>query len=55
MKKKIKYTHPMKPDVTLEVVGIVERVEGDTTYVRRIDNCLVDFPTANITEETNIG
>lgn len=54
MKKKITYTHPTKEGVSLEVVGTIERVEGDTTYVRRIDGYIVDFPTANITEEVDL-
>lgn len=42
------YNHPVKEGVTLEVVGKEEKIEGDTTYVRRIDGYIIDIPTANI-------
>jgi hypothetical protein len=54
---RIKYTynHPVKEGVTLEVVGIEEKVEGDTTYVRRIDGYIVDIPTTNITNKETLS
>jgi hypothetical protein len=54
---RIKYTynHPVKEGVTLEVVGIEEKVEGDTTYVRRIDGYIVDILTANITNKETLS
>lgn len=54
---RIKYTynHPIKEGVTLEVVGIEEKVEGDTTYVRRIDGYIVDIPTTNITNKETLS
>jgi hypothetical protein len=54
---RIKYTynHPVKEGVQLEVVGKEEKIEGDTTYVRRIDGYIVDIPTANITNKETIS
>jgi hypothetical protein len=55
---RIKYTynHPVKEGVTLEVVGTgEEKVEGDTTYIRRIDGYILDVPTANITNKESLS
>ena len=54
---RIKYTynHPVKEGVTLEGVGIEEKVEGDTTYVRRIDGYIVGIPTTNITNKETLS
>ena len=60
MKKRITYTHETDPERTLEVVGEEhamtsgEHVEG-RTYIRRIDDYIIDFPTANILTETVIS
>lgn len=48
------YNHPVKEGVTLEVVGKEEKIEGDTTYVRRIDGYIIDIPTANITNKETL-
>jgi len=55
MKKKITYAHELHDEQTLEVVGVIEKVEDGRTYVRRIDDYIIDFPTANIIEEVDIG
>jgi hypothetical protein len=47
-KVRITYTHPVKPDVQLEVVGWVNDVTDDTTFITRIDGYPIDIPTANI-------
>lgn len=47
-KVRITYSHPAKEGVELTVVGWVDRVEGDITWVRRIDDYMIDVPTANI-------
>ena len=47
-KVKVTYNHPIKEDVQLEVVGWIDRVEGDTTWVKRIDGYMIDIPSANI-------
>ncbi len=52
---KYTYSHPNKEGVTLEVVGKEEKVEGDTTYIRRIDGYIVDVPTANIITSESIS
>lgn len=52
---RITYTHELKPEVVLEVVGTKEREEDGRMYIRRIDGIIVDMPTANITEEVEIG
>jgi|TARA_B110000977_G_scaffold65110_1_gene88722 hypothetical protein len=60
MKKRITYRHETDATRTLEVVG-EEHVmpsgehEQDRTYIKRIDDYVVDFPTANIFTETVIG
>jgi hypothetical protein len=54
MKKKITYRHELKEGVNLEVVGEVEKVEDGRTHVRRIDDYIIDFPTANIVEEVEL-
>lgn len=60
MKKRITYTHETDPERTLEVVGEEhampsgEHAEG-RTYIRRIDDYIIDFPTANILTETVIS
>lgn len=51
-KVKIKYTHPIKEGVQLEVVGWIVRVDGDVSWVKRIDGYMIDVPTANIIEQT---
>tara|TARA_B110000285_G_C14904813_1_gene505033 strand:- start:30 stop:209 length:180 start_codon:yes stop_codon:yes gene_type:complete len=50
-RKKYTYNHPVKEGVELEVIGTEERVEGEYTYVRRLDGIIVDMPTANITNK----
>jgi hypothetical protein len=55
MKYRITYTHELKPEVTLEVVGTKEREEDGRMYIRRIDGMIIDMPTSNITEEVEIG
>jgi|TARA_B100001094_G_C17425836_1_gene436794 hypothetical protein len=45
---KYTYSHTTKEGVTLEVVGKEEKIEGDTTYIRRIDGYIIDVPTVNI-------
>lgn len=52
---KYTYSHPNKEGVTLEVVGKEVKVEGDTTYIRRIDGYIVDVPTANIITSESIS
>ena len=47
-KVKIIYNHPVKDGVQLEVVGFVNDVTEDTTFVTRIDGYPIDIPTANI-------
>jgi len=60
MKKRITYTHETDPERTLEVVGEEhampsgEHAEG-RTYIRRIDDYIIDFPTVNILTETVIS
>ena len=60
MKKRYTYTHETDADRELEVVGNVlapaagEFDDPDRTYVLRIDECVIDFPTANILTETVI-
>lgn len=60
MKKRYTYTHPTDDSRTLEVVGrpleaaAGEYAEEGMTYVMRIDDIVVDFPTANILTETVI-
>lgn len=49
------YNHPVKEGVVLEVVGTEERVEGDTTLVRRVDGYIIDIPTANITNKEQLS
>lgn len=53
---RIKYTynHPVKEGVVLEVIAVEEKVEGDYTFVRRLDGIIVDIPTANITNKENL-
>ena len=59
MKKRITYTHETDPERTLEVVGeeyampAFAKIEG-RTYIRSIDDYIIDFPTANILTETVI-
>jgi len=55
MKYRITYTHELKPEITLEVVGTKEREEDGRIYIRRIDGMIIDMPVANITEEVEIG
>lgn len=55
MKYRITYTHELKPEVTLEVVGTKEREEDGRMYIRRIDGMIIDMPTSNIQEEVEIG
>jgi hypothetical protein len=55
MKYRITYTHELKPEVTLEVVGTKEREEDGRMYIRRIDGMIIDMPTSNITEEVEIN
>ena len=38
-----------------EVVGKEAKVEGDTTYIRRIDGYIIDVPTANIITSESIS
>ena len=47
-KVRIKYKHPVKEDVEVEVVGWVYDVDDTTTFVKRIDGYSIDIPTANI-------
>ena len=60
MKKRYTYTHETDADRTLEVVGrplaaaAGEFADPDRTYVMRIDDYVIDFPTANILTETVI-
>ena len=60
MKKRYTYTHETDADRELEVVGNVlvpaagEFDDPDRTQVLRIDECVIDFPTANILTETVI-
>jgi hypothetical protein len=60
MKKRITYTHETDPERTLEVVGEEHAMPSgehaeDRTYIRRIDDYVIDFPTANILTETVIS
>jgi len=60
MKKRITYTHETDADRTLEVVGEEHVMPSgdhaeDRTYIKRIDDYVIDFPTANILTETVIG
>ena len=60
MKKRITYTHETDSERTLEVVGQLTAMESgehdeDRTYIVRLDGVIVDFPTANIVTEDNIG
>ena len=60
MKKRYTYTHETDADRELEVVGrpleaaAGEFAEEGRTYVMRIDDIVVDLPTANILTETVI-
>ena len=59
MKKRIRYTHETDSSRTLEVVGWEHAMpsgehESDRTYIRRIDDYIIDFPTANIVEEVEL-
>lgn len=47
-KVRIKYKHPVKEGVELEVVGFINAVTEDTTFVTRIDGYPIDILTANI-------
>jgi len=47
-KVRVTYNHPNKEGVQLEVVGWIDRVEGDITWVKRIDGYMIDIPSANI-------
>ena len=47
-KVRIIYNHPVKEGVQLEVVGFVNAVTEDTTFVTRIDGYPIDILTANI-------
>ena len=49
-RKKYTYNHPVKEGVELEVIATEERVEGEYTYVRRLDGIIVDMPTATLAE-----
>ncbi len=61
MNKRYTYTHETDADRTLEVVGrklvaaAGEFAEEGRTYVMRIDDYVVDFPTANILTEEDIA
>jgi hypothetical protein len=55
MKVKITYAHELHEEQTLEVVGTIEKVEDDRTYVRRIDGYIIDMPTVNIIETVEIN
>jgi len=57
MKKRIKYTHETDDSRTLEVVGwehALPEHDADRTYIRRLDDYVIDFPTANIVESFDI-
>ena len=47
-KVRIKYKHPIKDGVELEVVGWIDEVTEDTTLVTRIDGYPIDILTINI-------
>ena len=64
MKLRIRYRHETDADRELEVVGwqyaqpsgeLSEEHAEDRTYIRRIDEYIIDFPTANIIETIEIG
>ena len=50
-KVRIKYKHPVKADVELEIVGSISEVTENSTFVTRIDGYVVDIPTANIIKQ----
>jgi hypothetical protein len=50
-KVKIVYKHPIKEGVELEVVGWVNEVTENTTFVTRIDGYPIDILTANIVSQ----
>jgi len=63
MKLRIRYTHETDSARELEVVGwqyarpsgeLSEEHAEDRTYIRRIDDYVIDFPTANIIETVEI-
>ena len=47
-KVRITYQHPVREDETLEVVGVINEVTDDTTFVTRIDGYPIDIPTDKI-------
>ena len=64
MKLRIRYRHETDADRELEVVGwqfahpsgeLSDEHDETRTYIRRIDDYVVDFPTANIIEQITIG
>jgi hypothetical protein len=64
MKLRIRYRHETNADTELEVVGwqyarpsgeLSEEHDESRTYIRRIDDYIIDFPTANIIETIEIG
>jgi hypothetical protein len=52
-KVKIKYKHPIKENVELEVVGYIGKTIEDILFVTRIDGYSIDIPISNVisTEE----
>lgn len=50
-KVRIKYKHPIKDDVELDVVGWISEVTEDTTFVTRIDGYPIDILTVNIVSQ----
>jgi len=47
-KVRITYKHPAKEDEELVVVGWVNDITEDTTFITRVDGYPIDIPTANI-------
>ena len=48
-KVRVTYQHPVKENVILEVVGILEsELTADVVLVRRLDGVLVDIPRLNV-------
>ena len=46
---RVTYTHPVKENVVLEVVGTLEsELTAETVLVRRIDGVLIDIPNNNV-------
>lgn len=53
-KVRIKYKHPLKENVELEVVGVIEKTTEDKTFVKRIDGYTIDILSTNIISQEEL-